>query len=101
EAETGTQVHINRYWTSEPTPFDPAVVAAVERAVQRLGLPYRRLWSGPGHDAKYMQDICPSAMIFVRSRDGLSHCEQEYSASEDIEAGVNVLLQATLELAGA
>lgn len=97
---TGTQVRVERYWTSEPTRFDPNVVSAVERVVQRLGFPYRRLWSGAGHDAKYMQDICPSGMIFVRSRGGLSHCEQEYSAPEDIEAGVNVLLHAALELAG-
>ncbi|MDW7982225.1 MAG: Zn-dependent hydrolase [Thermomicrobium sp.] len=98
-AETGTVVHVDRYWTSEPTPFDPQVVSTVERVVQRLGLPYRRLWSGAGHDAKYRQDICPTGMVFVRSRDGLSHCPQEYSAPEDIEAGVTVLLHTTLELA--
>ena len=39
----------------------------------------------------------PSAMIFARSINGLSHCEQEYSAPEDLEAGANVLLRAVLE----
>lgn len=96
---TGTAIRVEPYWTSEPTPFDARVVATIERVVRELGLPYRRLWSGPGHDAKYMQDICPSGMIFVRSRNGLSHCEDEYSAPEDIEAGANVLLGAVLELA--
>jgi N-carbamoyl-L-amino-acid hydrolase len=97
---TGMPVRVERYWTSEPTRFDPTVVSTVEQVVQRLGFPYRRLWSGAGHDAKYMQDICPSGMIFVRSRNGLSHCEQEYSAPEDLAAGVNVLLHVILELAG-
>ena len=42
----------------------------------------------------------PSAMIFARSINGLSHCEQEYSTPEDLEAGANVLLRAALRLAG-
>lgn len=99
-AETGVRGEVRRFWTSEPTPFDPAVVGAVERAVRELGLPKRTLWSGAGHDAKYLADVCPSAMIFVRSRGGLSHCEQEHSDPDDIEAGANTLLLATLVLAG-
>ena len=47
-----------------------------------------------------MQEIAPSAMIFARSINGLSHCEQEYSTPEDLEAGANVLLRAALRLAG-
>ena len=93
------RVSIERFWTSEPTPFDPAVKETIEAAVRELGLPFQRLWSGAGHDAKYMQDCCPSGMIFVRSQGGLSHCEQEASTPEDIAAGANVLLAATLRLA--
>ena len=72
----------------------------MQAAADELGLETRRLWSGAGHDAKYMQAIAPSAMIFARSINGLSHCEQEYSAPEDLEAGANVLLGAALRLAG-
>jgi N-carbamoyl-L-amino-acid hydrolase len=99
-ARTGVSVGINRFWTSEPTPFAPEVVEAVQAAADELGVPNRRIWSGAGHDAKYMQDIVPSAMIFARSINGLSHCEQEYSTPEDLEAGANVLLLAALRLAG-
>jgi N-carbamoyl-L-amino-acid hydrolase len=98
--ETGVAGTVRRFWTSEPTPFAPDVVAAVRSACQDLGLPYGELWSGAGHDAKYVADVCPSAMIFVRSQGGLSHCEQEYSTPEDIAAGANVLLGATMALAG-
>jgi N-carbamoyl-L-amino-acid hydrolase len=100
-AERGVQGTVNRFWTSEPTPFDTGIIAAIEAACADLGLPYGRLWSGAGHDAKYLAEVCPSGMIFVRSRGGLSHCEREYSAPEDIEAGANVLLHAALRLAGA
>ena len=99
-AATGVSIGINRFWTSEPTPFAAEVVEAVQAAVDELGVPTRRVWSGAGHDAKYMQDVAPSAMIFARSINGLSHCEQEYSTPEDLEAGANVLLRAALRLAG-
>jgi N-carbamoyl-L-amino-acid hydrolase len=98
--DTGVTGSIRRFWTSEPTPFAPDVVAAVRSACQALDLPHTDLWSGAGHDAKYLADVCPSAMIFVRSQGGLSHCEAEYSTPEDVEAGANVLLGATLALAG-
>lgn len=97
---SGMTVGLDRFWTSEPTPFAGEVVAAVQAAADDLGIATRRVWSGAGHDAKYMQDVVPSAMIFVRSANGLSHCEQEYSAPEDLEAGANVLLRAALRLAG-
>ncbi|MCC6792151.1 MAG: Zn-dependent hydrolase [Thermomicrobiales bacterium] len=97
---TGVEASVDRFWTSEPTPFDPAVVAAIGEAVETLGLARHDLWSGAGHDAKYLADVCPSGMIFVRSRGGLSHCETEFSTPEDLEAGGNVLLLSALALAG-
>lgn len=100
QRETGVEIVLDRFWTSEPTPFDDGVVDAVQSACDELGVPTRRLWSRAGHDAKYAQAFCPAAMLFVRSRDGLSHNEDEYSAPEDLEAGANVLLGATLRLAG-
>ncbi len=97
----GVQATINRFWTSEATPFAPEVIATVEQACGTLGLPKHHMWSGAGHDAKYVADVCPSGMIFVRSQGGLSHCEAEHSMPEDIEAGVNVLLHAALALTNA
>src|SRR5918993_871991 len=99
-ALTGVTVGVNRFWTSEPTPFAPEVVDAVQAAAEEMGITTRRCWSGAGHDAKYIQEMAPSAMIFARSINGLSHCEQEYSTPEDLEAGANVLLRAALSLTG-
>nr|MDQ3045451.1 Zn-dependent hydrolase [Chloroflexota bacterium] len=94
------EVEVNRFWTSEPTPFATEPLAAIQGAVEELGMPVHKLWSGAGHDAKYAADRGPAAMIFVRSQGGLSHCEIEFSTAEDIEAGANVLLLAALRLAG-
>lgn len=98
--ERGVNGAVRRFWTSEPTPFDANVVGAVAEAVAELGLPRFDLWSGAGHDSKYVAEICPAGMIFVRSQGGLSHCETEYSTPEDIAAGADVLLGAALRLAG-
>jgi len=99
EAGSGVTIVIDRFWTSEPTPFDPKVLAAVEAAADKLETEAGRLWSSAGHDAKYVQEICPAAMIFVRSQDGLSHCETEFSTPDDLVAGANLLLGAALRLA--
>jgi N-carbamoyl-L-amino-acid hydrolase len=99
-AGSGARIAVNRFWTSEPTPFAREVIDAMQEAADELGIETRRVWSGAGHDAKYMQAVAPSAMIFARSINGLSHCEEEYSAPEDLEAGANVLLGAALRLAG-
>ncbi len=98
-AESGVSVTVDRFWTSEATPFDAQVVGKIAAACQALGLPEHRLWSGAGHDAKYVADRGPAGMIFVRSRGGLSHCEEEFSEPGDIEAGANVLLLTALRLA--
>jgi beta-ureidopropionase / N-carbamoyl-L-amino-acid hydrolase len=92
---------VDRFWTSEPTPFDATVLEAVQASCQDLGIDYGELWSGAGHDAKFMADVCPTAMIFARSQGGLSHCETEETSPEDIEAATNVLLGAVARLAGA
>ena len=96
----GVEVTVERFWTSEPTPFDARVQNAIRTSATALGIPTGELWSGAGHDAKYLAEVCPSGMIFVRSQGGLSHCEAEFSTPADIEAGANLLLNAAINLAG-
>jgi N-carbamoyl-L-amino-acid hydrolase len=55
--------------------------------------------SGAGHDASYVNQVCPSAMIFVPSIGGRSHVEVEQTRWQDCEAGANVLLHCVLESA--
>jgi allantoate deiminase len=58
-----------------------------------------KMASGAGHDAQQMATICPIAMIFVRSEGGRSHTPEEFSAIEDIVAGVTVLAGTLYNLA--
>jgi len=93
-------IEIDRYWTSDPTPFDDAVIGAIERAASGLGVTIPSLWSGAGHDAKYVAGITPTGMIFVRSRGGVSHCEEELSDDDDIVLGAQLLLATVVDVAG-
>jgi N-carbamoyl-L-amino-acid hydrolase len=79
--------------------FDAATVELVEATARRLGYTTRRLPSGAGHDAKMLARLCPTAMIFTPSVDGLSHNIAEHTHPADVTAGANVLLHTILELA--
>ncbi len=54
--------------------------------------------SGAGHDAQEIARIAPIAMIFVPSRDGISHAPQEYTSPADMANGANVLLRTLLAI---
>ncbi|CUW47932.1 M20 family metallo-hydrolase [Novacetimonas hansenii] len=92
----GIDLLIEESWASPSVPFDPACIGIVRDAAAKAGLSHRDIISGAGHDAAYMARICPTAMIFIPCRDGLSHNEAEYAEPEDIVAGANVLMRAIM-----
>ncbi len=83
----------------EPVTFAAGMVDLVERAAKEQGLTTRRMPSGAGHDAQMFAPNCPTAMIFVPSRDGISHNVKEFTEPEEIQAGANVLLHVVMEKA--
>ncbi len=83
----------------KPVVFDPAIVAMVERHAAARGLACRRITSGAGQDAQNMAEICPTAMIFSPSVNGISHSPKEYTKDEDVIACADVLLDVLAELA--
>jgi N-carbamoyl-L-amino-acid hydrolase len=96
----GVRYELEHYWQVPYTPFAPDVVAAIERAAVDSGARHRHILSGAGHDAQYMAAIGPAGMIFVPSRDGRSHCEEEFTPMDDIERGATTLFLAAVDLAG-
>lgn len=99
EEREGVGVTIVGSDESDSTPFDGAIMATIREAIAAEKLPLKELWSGAGHDAGPAALRWPSGMIFVRSKDGLSHAEAEYSSPEDIAAATAVLLRTTVALA--
>ncbi len=83
----------------EPVVFAPEMTDLIEATARARGLSTRRMPSGAGHDAQMFAPNCPTAMIFVPSRDGISHNIEEFTAPDHIRAGSDVLLHVVLEKA--
>ncbi|MGB1110816.1 MAG: Zn-dependent hydrolase [Gammaproteobacteria bacterium] len=97
--EEGVQVSRRKLARFEPVHFDEGMIQRVFSTAETLGLSCQRMPSGAGHDAQMFAPNCPTAMIFVPSKDGISHNVREYTAPEQIAAGANVLLQVIQQLA--
>jgi N-carbamoyl-L-amino-acid hydrolase len=80
----------------DPVIFDEDLVHSIEQAANALNIPHRRMTSGAGHDAQMIARIAPAAMIFVPSKDGISHNPKEFTETYDLIQGAKVLL-ATVE----
>ncbi|HDR9834032.1 TPA: Zn-dependent hydrolase [Burkholderia multivorans] len=93
----GVQISTERLARFEPVVFDAALVDAIEKAAARRGFSYRRMTSGAGHDAQMIARIAPAAMIFVPSRDGISHNPREHTGDSQLVDGARLLLDVVLD----
>ena len=98
-ASEGVEISSRSLARFEPVEFDAAQVDLVETAATRLGHSTLRMPSGAGHDAQMLARVCPAAMVFVPSVNGLSHNIAEHTRPADITAGADVLLQVVLACA--
>jgi allantoate deiminase len=96
----GVRLEIETLQRLAPASCSELVRDAAERACERLGIRPHALPSGAGHDGMQLTDLCPMGMIFVRSKNGVSHSPDEWSSKEDCTAGGNVLYYVVLDLAG-
>ena len=87
----GVRIAIETVNADRPSTCDPRIVQHLSDACRQAAIPHRRLVSRAYHDSLFMAEIAPVAMLFVRSRGGISHRPDEYSSPEDIAAGVQVL----------
>ncbi|OIK16519.1 Zn-dependent hydrolase [Bacillus sp. MUM 116] len=94
----GCDVKVTKLWERDTVWFDEGVVNHFEQSAQSLGYSNKRMVSGAGHDAQFIASLVPTAMLFVPSKNGKSHCEEELTTWEECEKGVNVLLDTTLAL---
>lgn len=82
-----------------PAPCSELIKNAARDAFEKLGLEINYLPSGAGHDGMQLMDLCPMGMLFIRSKNGISHDPAEWSSKEDCADGANVLYQTLLKLA--
>ncbi|WP_066062296.1 Zn-dependent hydrolase [Neobacillus soli] len=82
----------------KPVALDQDIITILENAATEMDEPCLTLPSMAVHDAAHMASITKSAMIFVKSIDGKSHCPEEYSHPNDIEKAGNLILQGIVHI---
>ena len=94
----GCEIKTTKLWERDTVWFEPEICKALEESAQALGYSNKRMVSGAGHDAQFIASFVPTAMLFVPSINGKSHCEEELTTWEDCEKGINVLLDTVLTM---
>ena len=79
--------------------FPDKIQTLIRAGAKQLGIPVLSLPSAAGHDARHLHGICPTGMIFVTCRDGLSHIETEWAEPAHLADGARVLAFAVENLA--
>lgn len=93
----GCRCEVVKAWNRDTVYWNKKLVGYVEESATEAGVSHMRIHSGAGHDAQFASYMLPTTMIFVQSKDGLSHCEPEYSSPEHCMEGATVMLGAVLK----
>jgi N-carbamoyl-L-amino-acid hydrolase len=97
--DTKTKISFTREASfSKPALTDKLLQKKIYESANSLGLKTKFMQSGAGHDSQQMATIAPVGMIFVPSVGGISHSHKEFTKTEDMTNGANVLLQTILSV---
>lgn len=97
--QCGVEISVNMWMDELPVPMDGELVGCLENVCKKKGANYKVMHSGAGHDSQLMAKYVPTAMLFVPSKDGVSHNPSEHTDPEFLEKGVLTLIDALYELA--
>lgn len=92
-------VGVAEHLHSHPVEFNNAIARAAAASATARGYPFMEMMSGATHDAKYVANVCPTGMIFVPCKNGISHSESEMAKGADLIAGANVIFDIVTHLA--
>ncbi len=96
---TGTKISFASIPTNSiPALTDERMRKIITESISELGLSFKLMPSGAGHDAQDMARLTPTGMIFVPSVGGISHSPKEFTKPQDLANGANVLLQTILKI---
>lgn len=98
EHKNGISTNIAQLMYISPKELNHEIRDLFKQTSEKLAIPYCSMHSGAGHDAMVLSDFTASGMIFVPSKDGLSHCPEEYTKTEDFVKGTNILFEVTKQL---
>jgi N-carbamoyl-L-amino-acid hydrolase len=97
--ETNTEILFeNLNLASTPTMASKEIQDKMIQATESLGISYIKMQSGAGHDVQEMGKLGPIGLVFIPSKDGISHNPKEYSTPKEMANGANIMLRTVLLL---
>ncbi|MFP7300300.1 Zn-dependent hydrolase [Neobacillus niacini] len=97
-SDKGIEVSVEQLLYIQPKEMDKDIVSLLKKKTSELDIPKCSINSGAGHDAMVFSDFTNVGMLFIPSKDGLSHCPEEWSDSRHIANAVQVLYEAAKKL---
>lgn len=99
EVSRGVKITVEQINDDLPTRSDERIITLLEQACRKKRIPYHKMISGAFHDSMLVGRFAPIAMIFVPSKDGISHSPEEYTDYGDIALGTDILAETLLQMA--
>lgn len=100
EQKRNVSIEYSKLSDEHPINLDREVIEFLSQSCEQKGYTYTHIASGAGHDAMNMAMLCPTGLLFVPSKNGLSHHPGEYTKMEQIGIGADLLEMAIIEWAG-
>ena len=91
--------HVGQRSDTPPIALSGEVITLVEKVARERGVETLRMVSGALHDSSIMAELTKVGMVFVPSKEGRSHCLEEFTDLKDIKTGTDILLASVIELA--
>lgn len=99
-ARRGIAMDVERLSDEMPVPLRREMTDFLAACCEKEGLTYKKMPSGAGHDAMHWADYCPTGMLFLPCKNGVSHNPAEFAEMEDITNTVKVLERAIRTASG-
>lgn len=94
-----TEVSIHNWMNEKPVQMCEKLNSISQSILEREGIPFKKMTSGAGHDSQVFGQFCPTSLLFVPSHKGMSHSPFEFTSTEDLEKGIQLLIKVLYELA--
>jgi allantoate deiminase len=97
-SENGIETAVEQLLYIQPKQLNPGIRSLLKEKSEALETPFCSINSGAGHDAMVLSDYTDVGMLFIPSKNGLSHCPEEWSDSEDIARAVEIFYETAKSL---
>ncbi|RCW44408.1 MULTISPECIES: M20 family metallo-hydrolase [unclassified Halanaerobium] len=94
----GVEYYVEDMLMVEPVELSKEILDIFKEVSEDKGLAYKEMISGAGHDAMIMAGLTDVGLVFVPSKDGRSHCPEEWTDYEDLQKGIELIYHTVLKV---